>query len=639
MMPRIIEKTLIFTLMIVILSTLSLASSPDYKVSHLLEEDVNNGYNNIGNLLFVELSYTPETVELETIEDYDVERYDKMIWRGERSVIIKDPDGNPMTIIPGDSYQFMKKGEHTIQNSSETDDSSGIIMVRSEPDNNITISESETPSGMKLNFSENDVELDDEKTVGVGLEVDDDLKPDNYTVKYVINDEEYSHDVKVNRNYNWSLNHSRVNKTLTARSGEEVYLGRALINNTGNMKIEVESNVEDDDKNVIVMSGSRTLYRNSKAFFDIEAQVPSVFEAGVYDYNIEFTGGGLSRNFTTRINVTDKIKPEIKTINFSTERAFEDNDITVVATDNDEVSNLSLSYDNKTEYFERDGNVFSKTVNFQKLSMYELMFCARDESDNEDCVNVNKTFEKANIIEGYKDVIEMPTVKQGKYSSSELFNITEDLDDGVEILIRSVETVDSDYDIEDIGTFRITNDDGSIKRFGSSNRKVTVKEAGSYNFEVRSNEDVDIEGVLRFSIPEKYSGIDDVTFKSSFKDYDVPEDFSKSWFNDQELECVVNETGDLKTTNRVCTFKIPVSVKKDDISVPMTISQKEEIDSKIHSRDGEIRTLKGKQSTLMIIGSIVIVLFSISTYYIVYIKPYTRFKMGETKEELQNRSF
>ena len=469
------------------------ASEPDYTVTHLINEEFDNGVSDFGDLLFVEQPYKAESHYLEIIQDYTVQRYDKIRWNGDQALRIIDPSGQESIIVQGNDYYFSRSGTYEIFDVANSSNSAFIIS-NPEDENLITITKGQIPSGIDIEFSTTEFQLQDQKTVNAEITINDDFDAGIYEISYFINGDEHFENIKILQNKNWSFDYSDIERNPVVRAGEDLYLGRIIINNTGNMELDVLTEKVGDEKHMIVIPSEKTLFKKSQVFFDIEAQVPVIQNNGIYDFNIKFSAGGITKNVSIELEVVDNIEPVIEDYKFSSELAFTDNDIRVTATDNDNVANVTLSFNDETIVFDKDNNVFTATYNFNKLSMYEMTLCAFDDSDNSDCLDINKTFSRKKIITDYNKVLDMPSVQYGAYSEAKIFNITEDLDKPVTLFIKDLDVFGED-NASDV-SFRITDSDGSIIKFSDTTKKVEITDAGEYFFEVKSDSIADYEGII-----------------------------------------------------------------------------------------------------------------------------------------------
>jgi hypothetical protein len=608
-------------LAVVLLSAIAAASSPNNQITALLTTNVINGKIAVGEILFIPLQYVPEIRSLNNFSAITTQRYDRLLWLGGESISVNDPLNQETIVLPGGQYYFSRVGNHIItslSNASKT----AVITITNEPPNSITMVVNQVPRGFVLNFSQSSFVITGaEKVINATLFVDDDVVPGKYKVNYSINDNSYVKEFVVVKNVNWSIKDVSFSLNQTIKSGENRYLGTISIQNTGNQDVSIELTKAGEKNNVVVVQAPRTLFKKTTIDFDIQLQVPSITPTGVYDIIIVAMDEFDKRdNITLRVNVIDAIPPRIDEINFSTDKAFMPNEVRVIAVDNNNVSNVTMEYDGKKVRLLKDQNLFTTQVTFNKISEYAIKFCASDDSTNVYCTTINKTFTKVSALDGGVRTIRMPTMRYAKYSRVFLINLTENIPEGVVVELVSMEAVGGgnvSY------TLRIVDDKGGVKRFDAFDNQIMIKEKGRYYLEVRSEEAKDYEGLLRYNVPEYVDEISDLSFFVSFKDYDIPQDFTINWFG-KDVSCKVVDTGDLDTSYRECPIVIPIDIAQKDIALPTTIREREQLDSQVGVVEDELSRTKKRTAVIITLLSVLILLIIVFIYYIVNIYPYFR---------------
>ena len=106
-----------------------------------------------------------------------------------------------------------------------------------------------------------------------------------------------------------------------------------------------------------------------------------------------------------------------------------------------------------------------------------------------------------------------------------------------------------------------------------------------------------------------------------------------TWTNNYDLKCDVFDSGDLDSSYYSCSFRQPIDIRKDDISVPMTVEQKNKIDASLDEKDDKI---KNQRIIIGIVASLCVALMIFGgffIYYRIYLYPYVRVKYGNTKTD------
>lgn len=597
-----------------------LASVPNNHITQLFDDEAINGENDIGELLIIAQQYSSQTYNRTNFTQVTLQRYDLFAWFGTESVSVKDPLNRETILVPGAQYYVTQMGLHTVTsllNSSKTFN----IIATGEPQNFVDINIDHVPNGFELEFSMTDFVLIDEEIIEATLIIDDDIEPGEYTINYTVNEEVLEYTFTVLSNIDWNISDVSFEEEQSIKSGEDRYIGFIEVNNIGNQDVEITLNKKGNQSSIVVVPQSKTLFRKSSIKFDIQLDVPSVTPTGTYDITIIADDeSGKKQNITLEIEVIDALKPVIEQINFSTDKAFMENEIVVFATDNDDVVNLTLEYDDEKIFFKKDQNRFTATLVFNKISKYEFDFCAIDITGNQACEAVNRTFIKIDAIQGTRKLIKLPTVQYSKYSEEFLFNLTEYIDEGVSIELVSIESSIRD---DEMPTIRLVDEDGGIKRFNTYDNEIIIKEVGRYNLEIRSEIEGDYEGIIRFNVPEYVEEVTDVVFEVSFKSYDIPRDFSVDWFG-TNVVCEVIDTGDLDSSHRLCPIRIPIDISEKDIALPTTIREREQLDTQVVEVKEELLTSRKRAGLVITLLIVFLILSLIVLWYAINVYPYIR---------------
>ena len=611
----------IFAITLLLLIPLVMASTPNNQVEQLFDDEVVNGVNDIGSLLFVANQYNPDTYEVDDFVDVSVQKYDKMIWNGSESVSVLNPIFEETVLIQGSQYYFTRQGTYQVNSLTN---SSHFFYIDAQPEfqNNVIIEPVDIPNGMEVNLSDDNFILSDEKTIDATLFIDDDVSPGDYTIEYEINNIPYNYSFEVLENSNWTIANVTFEDSYKIKSGEDKYLGKIITENLGNVDVEISLTKEGNNSNIIIVQRPQTLYKKSNRSFDVELQVPSIIEAGVYDYSIIVSGDG--RNFTVplEVEVLDAQLPIIESINFSTDRAFVDNDISVYAYDNDDIEQLILSYGSKNVELEKDANLFTTTIKFEKLSEYNFKFCAIDTSGNKGCEEINKTFEKSDSLEGVPKSVALPVVKVGTYAKKFLFNLTENLDEPI-----VVELIDIDANIADSEqdyTLRIVDEDGGVKRFDTYDNSIEIDDKGTYSISMKSEKISEYEGTIRINVPEYIQEVDDISFTAAFRDYELDDSFTLNDVYGNDVLCEAFDENEFSRSYYLCNLKIPANIKKEDIVIPLTVQEKERLEGIAGEVEKDLQQTKRRSATF--IGILIAIIFGFGAflYFIIEIYPYIR---------------
>lgn len=608
------------------------ASTPNYILTDLLGDNLINGENDAGDLLFIHSPHIADQHTLTEITNLTVQKFDVLVWQSTTSIKIIPPFGTEQVLVNGNSYKFNYQGQYIIQsivNSSETSN----IFATQENESRVNITILEQPQGFNFNFTPSNFLLTNEQSVKLHVDVDDDIDPGDYEFKYkiympgkIVN---ITKEFTLDENINWTIKNSTLlNKTY--KTGTSSYLGFLELKNTGNKEVEIVVSKSGNDTYLIGIPQPQTLYKKSNLRLNFQVQIPSIQETGEYDLEIKIKGGDIEEDIPITLKVEDSLKPNIESINFSTDKVHKENDITVVATDNNDVKRVILKYDDKEISMLKDGNKFLTQQKFIKLSRYVMEFCAYDKINNTACEVVNKTFVKDSVVTIDDPSLELPTKKISKFASIKLLNISKIIPEGVKIQLVELNQVGSSGNYTP--TVRIIDSRGTVKSFSQYENEITLTNIGDVKLEIRSDVVADYDGILRIVLPEYVEDVEDIRFQVSFKDYDIPEPFTMDWFDGRKIICDVHDTGNLETSYYGCDLEFPIDVKKEDLSFPTTVREKDKLDTEVAVVEDELTRSKRRGATIITLLIMVLLVVIGSTYYIVEVYPYIR-RRAKVKEK------
>lgn len=617
----------IFLLFMLALSLpLVFASTPNFEVTNVLEDEMINGDDlSFGELLFIEKAYLPDFYEMSSIIPATYQKYDILTWTSTSSVKIKNPSGVETFLFFNSQFQFDQDGVYILVSPLNSSITSNLVITAQDPIF-VNLSQNNDLNGMDFVFSEENFDFDVEKVISVNATIDKDVDPDEFEFLFGANNESYTHKFNVTENINWSMNTENLTTDISLKNGDTEFLGRIEIVNEGNFPVEIFVNKDSAYGYLIGTPAPATLYKNSQMFINLQSQIPQVLDPGVYDIELIISGGAIERTLNFSFNITDSIAPIIESINFSTDRVLVDNEITIVATDNNRIKNVTLEYDNETVFFNRDGNVYSQTVKFHKISSYLLNFCAEDDHNNTKCMEMNKSFVKLNTLSGSKTVLELPSKKMGTYSNEAIFTLDDRVPEGVEIQLLSVTGKSV---INATPTIRIVSESGSIKQFTEYVNSVIIYDKGQYKLEVRYDSVESFDGVLRVTTPDYIDPIQDITFKVAFKSYDIPQNYVVDLAGGEVFNCVVKDTGNLDTSKRTCSVDYNIDIAREDIVIPMTVQQRDAIQKQADDVQTKYDNYRGKAILTIVFISVLILFIVAYLLYLIFIYPYSRIQYKE----------
>lgn len=623
-------KKLLLYIIVVMCSPIVFGSTPDYNINTDFELDVVNGDNDIGSLIFTRQQHIPEIITHSNFSTLTTQQYNILQWNGPSSNIIYNT--NSEVLASGAQYLFTNSGSYTIQSLSNSSQQ-GVITVNSVGNPHVEL-EYTADEGIDISFSNENFVLNNiDTTIGVDVDIDDDLLPGEYEVVITskslstgMADKTIEFDLVLQESKQWEIYDMNITDNIVAKTGDVTNGGFITLENIGNQNFDIELVVTGEGKNLVNLPSSQSLFKKTRLKYPIQIQVPSTFNRGVYPTTLTFKGGEEDIVVDINITIIDNLPPSIDEISFQHDYAIIDNEILVVAKDNLEVDNVTLSYDNKTFYFSKDQQEFKITHKFEKLSKYELNICAYDYDSNDVCVSFNKTFNKLNII----NVVgsgEMPSVKFGKFARIPIFNLTEDVGG---ITLRLVSITGDKPNSTDLFTVRVIDGDGKAKAFSRYGSDVVLNSKGQIFLEVKANELIGYEGVLEFILPEYVENPGAIIFTGEFKEYDLPQSFTSDWYGDT-IDCQVVDTGDLESSYFDCNVKLAVGTDVDDLPIPTTLTEKKQMEKQIQENEDEYNKKLAIYKWILglLIGGILI--SGIIVWFVIYIFPYTNFAFNVKK--------
>jgi len=625
----------LFLVFFLLLLPLGLSSTPDFGIETSFDDEVVNGNNTIGSLVLTTRPYIPDTYNFSSFDNFSAQQHDIVVWQGNETIRVTPPFGNDIFLINNSELYIDNVGDYhfvSLQNQSKL----GTMQIVSRDFNTIEIERLSTPSGIDLSFSKSSFELVNEEVVSVYVHVDEDVNTGVYDLSYKVNDRVREFEVEVMKNLDWEIAETNITEEINISSGQNLYIGYLILENTGNDDVTISTNKYGDYRHLVIIPQPQKLFKKSTLRLEFSVQVPTTQGPTTAVVPINISGGDKNEVGNLTLYIKDSIKPVIESINFSNERAQTENNISIIATDNNNVSNVTLEYDDKIIVFDKNNQLFTQTIVFDKLSRYLLTFCAFDNDDNKECVLMNKTFTQLDLIVDLENTIKMPSKKVSQYSKIKLFNLTEDVKEGVFLTLDSFEALTT-TEFDDSYTIRVVDGDGSIKTFRSFEQEIMVSKKGEVFLEIRSNEVADYTGIISITPPEYASQVSDIKFDVSFKDYDVPNDFVRPWTHDSEVDCKVVDTGDLGNTRYECTFDAPIDIRPDDISIPTTISERQEFENKANVVSEELKTTKKRSAVIITFLAVLLLIIGLLSYYMIYHYPYVRISTGHDLKYKYNK--
>jgi len=639
MLQKKIRNNLLLIILLLVLCVGVSASIPSYNLQYNLDTEIGNGATSLGSIVFLKQPMITEQRIKNIIQPYSFEQYDTFIWTG--TIPVQIIDGSSTTILDSvvsPTFIFNRVGQYTLQNTINSSQTAIITIISPDiPSINI---ESNSPSGIAISPSTTLVTLNGDSTVvALNTVVGDDILPDTYPISldFISNNlgmpnQSYSFDLNVVEKELWNIESNDISTNIDAMTGGTTDIGNIKFVNTGNKDYTMKFVATGTGALFVNTPLPQNLYRKSSLTYPIQLQIPLNTVRGIYPVTLTFSGGE-NEDYIHNLNitVTDNILPTIDSIEFDHTYAMIENTVTVVAKDNINVNNVTLSYDDKTLIFKKDEQLFTLDTTFEKLSRYLLTLCAYDDDANKKCIDFNQTFTSVDLIKPYDFDISIPSVKFETFAKIPLFNLTKDSND-VTVKLEDLTVTGENLTRNDMD-IRLIDGDGVVKKFSQYVSEIEITKAGIIYLQMTSPAKTTYTGRISFIAPDYIITPNDISFHGNFKLYDVPESFEMDWFNDEKLICTVVDTGNLDTTYYNCPIKIYGAVDTDNIPIPITPSEKRAIDEQIN--DIESKYQRSAMFYKVILGLLVgvfILVVGIGLLLMEY-GPYMRFAFNKTEKD------
>lgn len=628
-----LRHNIIFIIVLLMLSSMALASTPVYEKNDQFDDAVYIGDNDYGDMVFIGRGYQSEVHQRVDFSPFAAQQFDIIRWESSTTARIKKNDGTVNQFLTQSSeYYITTPGQYRLENAANS--SVGIDFQVTVADvNEVRITEITEPSGIDVDMSPKTFVLQQNQAteVDVDIFVENDVLPDTYTYIYEVNGVSHSMQLEVGQTKNWTIEEETINSSFVVKNGQTINIGYVFLKNIGNVDVDINSGKYGNASHMIGVPGPQKLYRKNTLRMDYQLQIPITQDIGQYHVVLNLSGADIYKELPINITVLDSVKPTIESINISSKRVNVNSTITALATDNTKINNVTVTYDSKTYTMTKDGNYYRYGEVFNKLSRYVFDVCAYDVASNVNCVKYNMTFEKATIIDGYDKSVKMPTKQVGKFSIKEIFEITESLKTPVRLqLINFVPGQEMDNFTEYV--IRLSDEQGQVYVFSEYEDTVELRNKGKYELEIRVEEIGDYTGTMRFYTPDFAQDLTDMFFTVGFKEYDIPEEYELEWTNGQIVTCEPYDSGEYDSSYIECPMKYPIDTKRTDLAVPTTFSDRQSfLDDVDAARQQTLQTRK-EMRLLVSFGLGIFIVIALSALYLVLIHPYF-FMIYETKSK------
>lgn len=623
-------------ILILLMLPVVLASTPDYEIQDNIETTLDVGSQDMGDLIFTPKPYISDLYTKNNYDNETYQKFDRLIWEGQPVEIKRN--NIVVVLTSGSQYYFDSVGEYKLTNLANASLNSTIIITSEDiPSYILNLN---TPNGITGSLSQTNINLQQQRIVDLNLNVDKDLSPGDYDINIELDtdtpgleDMTLEYEMSLPEIKTWIIEEDTVGDVAYGKTGKVENAGEIIIKNTGNTNFNIEVSAEGDAKTFVPTYGIQTIFKKSTLMIPLQLQIPSRQAKGNYSLTLLIEGGD---NDTIEkdiiVVVQDNIPPKIESIEFLHGYAFLNNTITIYTDDNLGVSNATISYDDNTYIMVKDEQQFTHNTRFEKLSRYVFEICVYDNDGNTLCEEINKTFNKLDIIHANKN-IKFPKVKYGKFARAPIFNLS--ISDLQDVKIRLKEFYADEINqssIFDKCIIRIIDGDGSIKKFSKYEDKIIINEKGIILLEINCDTLTSYSGILEFVLPGYIEEIDDIRFNGDFAEYGLPTDFEQEWFG-KTLDCDVIDMGDLESSYYKCELRLDISTKKNDLPIPTTISERERLDEELEEQAAIFNKKETRYRVIigLLIGFLIVAI--LFTYFFNNIYPNLRFAISPREKD------
>ncbi len=586
------KKLSIFLLFFLCLSTLSLASTPDFTITTNFVTTLNNSNGqNVGSVVIARQAYITNITTITDVVPVSIQNFDTIIWQGNGSILIKNSLDNVVGIIDqGQSYVFSTAGTYSYFVNGQSNVTS-TISVSSETIPSINLTVAGLPIVYHLPQS---VVLDtNSKVFNVTADVSVDISSSNYSLMISASFENITKNVSssmyISSQQTWVVQSISFASSLNAKAGDVTSIGQIVLNSTGNSDVNISSSISGNGSFMVLTQQSQTLFRKSTTSFGLTIQVPLSQADGIYNSTIALSGGGLVQLIPLTIVVKDTTPPTILSINTTDQMVQHNMLLKAIITDNLHVKNVTVDFYHGTtihttlfvvpQQMTADQQYYFYNFTPNSLEPYFFKVCASDDSDNSVCNETSISFTQLNIIQG-NSVFEVPARKYGNIASTTIFNLTEPIPDQITITLVDLTSniaalnYSNSSNVSTATSYHlnIIDGDGGIRPLTTIGQTIVISKPGQIKLQVQGDVLSQYQGVLRITVPPYVQNVSDYSFSGKFLDYDIPQPFVIPWLG-KTLNCGVVDTGDLTTSYYNCVVQLPISSDVQNLAIPVTPEQ------------------------------------------------------------------
>lgn len=623
-------KRLLFTLvcMVLLLPCVS-ASVSDFNVVNNIKSTLNVGTNvDIGSIVVIKQPYIATNYTVSSFVNATYQRYDNFRWIGAQTVQVTLPSGANVVLVPNDVLQLTQIGNYYFFQVSDTTLNSTFVVVNETP---LSINVSSASNSFTITQVQNSVVSGSESVFTFNANVSSSLVAGNYRVDFNVTNGNktitVSKDMNLPVDGTWIIETDNTTRDINVGSDTFKSIGFLLLKNNGNADTTVSASLTGNASAFIITQNSVQLFKGSQAYMTLMLQVPSQQADGLYQANLTLTGANTTISRVYSIRITDAQVPTIGNITFSQDSLGIVNNITVDIKDNLGTENATLSFDGQTLQMVKDQQFFRVSHLFTEIKEYDFKLCAYDLAKNEACQSFKKTFNKLALVNSSPS-IKMSTKKIGSSIEKLLFSVNSSADANITVTLADLTTsIVYDNVTKPEWYYKIMLRDANGNQYPIENigSNVTIPNAKNGVMLIVQSQNLSTYD-LRFSVivPDYALTVDPINVHGEFRDYDVPEDLNKQ-FNGKNISCVAYDTGDLETSEYICTQKFNFLEANEIESLPLIATPRERqlAEKSFNDRVDELKQGNMYRNLMISFLAMLVILGVGSGYWFINIYPRT----------------
>lgn len=608
---------LLLMLLILFCIPIVMGATQDYEIVVQVEEDLISGENNdVGTFLFKKLDPVSEIIDFNTCSNITIGNYDKLNWVGTAAYIELS---NGLTLIKNNPRTIISETQLTYICDAETYEIVVVPLVQ--PSINISTIRI---NGFDIVYNKNNFILNNDEIVDIEIDVDEDILVTEYPIIFNFGNKNHEIRFEIVEDKSYSVQNSTINSSVLINAGDSQHIGNLKVENIGNVNFELNLTTKGNGSELLIYPELQTLFRNTYSLLNFNVLVPSTHSTGNYTAELYIDDDNI-KNIT--IMVKDNSIPTIEDVTFDKEVLFVDCELSAIVKDNIEVNKVEVTINNDTYQMIKDNQLYTFKNKYTNKTVYNFTMCAYDNQLNKACVKFEKEFSPLQPFNNITNEKTMPTLQQNKNGKRMILNLTEDVDINI-TLTNFFNTVNANFTNYEI---KLLDDENNYEFFEDRyNRTLSLYKGLNY-IELNSGIIGDYYFDLEINTPDYVDTLKYIRIYGEVKNYTISDEFKLDWNGvENGFYCTNHDTGEFETSYKECFAKYPIDVEADDISIPTTVKERKKFDNDVKDLKEEYNNTTDRLSSFATFSFAALIILIIVMVFLIYIKPYVRFKVGKT---------